>query len=794
MVERPRSKAGSMILLRGAGLAHQSGTAMRRSYWWSSLCVLLLLTRKNVVEAQGEPCSICPPGLEVTLPDVIIPAGFAFVVDADTSCADLQAQAEEGVFTSTECALIRSYGSGTRCGCETPTVDTPAPVEAPTVDTPAPVVQETPAPVVQETPAPVVPPTPSPTVKDTPAPTGAPVEEGTAAPVALTTVTAEFSVRLSPVTGELTDSSEAGYIESCTQFFGLNQDVLKDISCKIIGSTLTTERRMSRNLQVSSLDVLTGVTGTGFVDADAATATLIGALNNNADGFLLTLQSTGGDSFDTVETVTALAPAPITPAPITPAPTLPDGTTEAPSPSFGVGDLTDAPVAADGVTEVPVAAGVTEVPVAAGTTEVPVAAAATEAPVAAGTTEVPVAAGTTEVPVAGGITEAPVVGGATTPAPSAAGTSGGTAAPIVGGATTPSPSAAGTGGATTPAPSAAGTGGGTAAPVAGGAATPAPSAAGTGVSTPVPTPVVPLNITERIAEQPDSYIEVEASPFRVMYDLKSTVNKVDEESLEEVTKVTLEFLGDVLSEIFAMVDDRNIDFKYVVGARTDVSSNFKVFDYLVSAHFHPTSEVVPLINDIDALLDDIAFEAPAVETLLLLLHNLPKQNPYSQTTHVYYEMVRDEEPAEDGLSTTGIATMAGAFVIAIVVTGAAVARRKGWLYFTGPSPSVRKKSLSNDNVNDKTDREHSDNEAYDYASSLESNSMLDPTDIARQSAKLESSFKEEKKDDEEEQMIDFEYPKRIRKGAYVEPQGLFDAPFKDSEEEERYGLTRQDDV
>jgi len=457
---------------------------------------------------------------------------------------------------------------------------------------------------------------------------------------------------------------------------------------------------------------------------------------------LTTLAPAAGATPETVAPNPSGTATPIAPVTLQP---VAAGATAAPTPTFGIGDLTDAPTIAIA----------TATPVAAGATETPVVAGATEAPVTAGTTSAPVAAGETSAPIAAGATTAPVVAGAS-PAP------------------TPS----------------FGTGDLTEAPAVAGATTPSPTSVGGDLGTPQPTPVTGLNITVKSGAVPDDDVfEVSASPFRVKYSMPSASKSVDEKEMEEVTILTLKFVGDALSEVFKITNDENIDFEYVVGGRTAVSSNFEIFDYEIAASFHPMTEIVPLMTDLDALLANIVFQEPANKTLLLLLKNLPKNNPYSTTTRIFYEKVSDVSSSSsdsDGLGVSGIISIAGAFVLAFVATGMAIAHRTGCIKTMGSRGALRNKTLSIAHLTDKTNQEPSVHDEtpgdYDYTSSLESSSLVDHKNHADDRGPRVA----------DEEQIDFEYPKRFRKGAYVEPKGLFDAPF---EEREKYAeIPKRDEV
>ena len=165
-----------------------TNTTMRSCISSQFLLLSSWLARNHLAWGQ-DPCSICPDGEVVTLPDAIIPEEFAFVLDVATTCAELEARLASGDFEPTECALLRAYGVGNECGCMAPVAPTVAPVVQSV--TPAPAVPESSAPTVQAvvTPAPTVPESPAPVVPESPAPvvvptTSAPTAAATQVPVA----------------------------------------------------------------------------------------------------------------------------------------------------------------------------------------------------------------------------------------------------------------------------------------------------------------------------------------------------------------------------------------------------------------------------------------------------------------------------------------------------------------------------------------------------------------------------------------------------------------------------------
>lgn len=256
------------------------------------------------------------------------------------------------------------------------------------------------------------------------------------------------------------------------------------------------------------------------------------------------------------------------------------------------------------------------------------------------------------------------------------------------------------------------------------------------------------------------------------------------------------FLNDVFRDVFALTDGA-IVFDSVVGNRTGLrSNNFQILEFQVSPRFNGEQSVVlPVTTDLDSLLVDVAFQSPINETLLILLRNLPPGNPYSNTTRIVYENDSNSAASSDddddgGMGAGGIATIAGAFALAFVLTGAAAARRIGvW------SPHRR--------------RDHRNNKSYSVAEHTESTADEEPCSAVLESTcsssvetaslmlgqtasspqATPSSCGQSNATDEDEE-IDFEYPTKIRDGAsYVEPKGLFEAPFV-----QRDGLRHHDSV
>lgn len=85
-------------------------------FWWVSSVVCV----KAQNSSDGYICSICPASLPVVgLPNVVLPAGTAGAIIADTSCAAAEQMAQQGLFSQGQCVLLRSSGVSDTCGCDT---------------------------------------------------------------------------------------------------------------------------------------------------------------------------------------------------------------------------------------------------------------------------------------------------------------------------------------------------------------------------------------------------------------------------------------------------------------------------------------------------------------------------------------------------------------------------------------------------------------------------------------------------------------------------------------------------
>jgi hypothetical protein len=167
--------------------------------------------------------------------------------------------------------------------------------------------------------------------------------------------------------------------------------------------------------------------------------------------------------------------------------------------------------------------------------------------------------------------------------------------------------------------------------------------------------------------------------------------------MNEAEMITLTFIDDYLQQNFELVTATTYDS--LVGSRTAFSPDFTELDYIASARFGQTSEYVPPTSELD-LLVEIALSQPQVQTLLIMLRNLPQDNPYSKTSEVTYkrDTNKSSEKSSSGMSTGGIVGVTSAFLFTFIITGAAFAHRCGLLnpcreYKRAPQADIKSKDI-----------------------------------------------------------------------------------------------------
>ena len=225
-------------------------------------------------------------------------------------------------------------------------------------------------------------------------------------------------------------------------------------------------------------------------------------------------------------------------------------------------------------------------------------------------------------------------GGATLP-PSAVGAGDGGGGG--GGADTTSPSTTGTGKRETTAPTTVGGGGGTTAPSTtdfvdgGGSGTIAPTNGGTTRS----------GTTNRVS----------ATPFELLFDL----NGVDysDEDADAASEITKMYMTDFLSGQFSGNFGVNVESVQVeVIQRSTAPDGGAGLAFLTTTTFPPDSSFVPEVAELDMLVE-LAFSEP--EDLILLLQELPRDNPFSSSSEIAYgqrsDLNRNGEKSADFLNS-----------------------------------------------------------------------------------------------------------------------------------------------
>lgn len=169
-------------------------------------------------------------------------------------------------------------------------------------------------------------------------------------------------------------------------------------------------------------------------------------------------------------------------------------------------------------------------------------------------------------------------------------------------------------------------------------------------------------------------------PFKVSFALSGgATTSVTTEHMLEVVELTLTYIHDFYSLTFELLPSSLYDS--LEGTRTGYAPDFSSMDFAATARFLPndqTTRVLPTATDLDTLLVS-AFQLPAVETMLIMLQNLPMDNPYCKTTLVSYNAItatNNEVNGGDKSNSFGaIVGVASAVLVACLVTGAVATYR-----------------------------------------------------------------------------------------------------------------------
>lgn len=201
---------------------------------------------------------------------------------------------------------------------------------------------------------------------------------------------------------------------------------------------------------------------------------------------------------------------------------------------------------------------------------------------------------------------------------------------------------------------------------------PSPSPDPISSSSPAPTspPITPVTSVSTSVNATD-LIRVEISIFVVTY-VGSNSDTVTTEQLDQASMVTFRFLDDFLEAAFRPLA-HEIRYDSIVGVRPD--HFHEDIEFILEGRFLNTTTRVPTSQELDSLIRD-AFNPPYIETMLIMLENLPDSNPYSRTSSVLFRrgLLESQESSSNTSKVVGITS---AFLAALFVTGVVAAHRWG---------------------------------------------------------------------------------------------------------------------
>jgi hypothetical protein len=276
--------------------------------------------------------SICPTSIPyVTLPDVMLDAGFAGVLTQAQTCAKTEDLAQSGLYDEISCVMLRTSGIIIACGCNESDAAVPAPLPTPLfvpkLPPNVPIVPLTASAIApQHVTMPTIEPADAMEAPNTPDPS-------------FLEINAQVVLRLTTTPGPLTDAAVATFLEVCAKFYTVFlPGVVKNVTCSIYTDTrqLVEREQTIRSRSVTyytraSLDVITEVLAlfdpAGGVISFASE--LVQTVASRSDLFALRLRTDGNVEsqvfFSTVLTVAAYDPldVPPIPRPTTIAPAVP---------------------------------------------------------------------------------------------------------------------------------------------------------------------------------------------------------------------------------------------------------------------------------------------------------------------------------------------------------------------------------------------------------------------------------------------------------------------------------------
>ena len=133
----------------------------------------------------------------------------------------------------------------------------------------------------------------------------------------------------------------------------------------------------------------------------------------------------------------------------------------------------------------------------------------------------------------------------------------------------------------------------------------------------------PHNIADNTAT---SRIRVGVPSFHVTYSLSNAYPSPSSEQLNQVAELTISYIDDYFENTFSMVDVTV--YENLLGARGHVGTDGTMMEFLLAAEFLSSSQYIPSSTDLLILLQT-AFAQPAAQTFIIMLSNLPLNNPFN---------------------------------------------------------------------------------------------------------------------------------------------------------------------
>lgn len=173
----------------------------------------------------------------------------------------------------------------------------------------------------------------------------------------------------------------------------------------------------------------------------------------------------------------------------------------------------------------------------------------------------------------------------------------------------------------------------------------------------------------------DSSIEI--TRFSVEYDFSQGTSP-SEQDFKEAEAVTMAYIEEYLNSFFDFKDEVTVD-SISINPVTTLNNPVQI-QYDATVEFLKSSSLIPSALELDNLMM-AAFQLPAVQTLLLLLGNLPEQNPFSSTGKVAYSRLPRVGEGQialatgQGLSVVGIAALVTTVALVCAIGGACTVQK-----------------------------------------------------------------------------------------------------------------------